>query len=384
MQEGKGMQGVWGNAIIKSHDKNKNRGKVMQNEKHKQRLYWLDTLKGLAILAVVVGHLLNGFLNHQLFPTSTDTLRLFRNWIYTWHMPFFMMLSGFSFFTAYEKDGEWKQDKIRYQIKNLFLLYVLFSVVLEGLKLLFGASAGIGSALRNAICPDNIFWYLWVLIIYQLLFGVCGIARTLKRESRYAFVVVFTGCLAVAWDCLAKKYSWRLGMTHLLYELPFFILGLWLAYRYRKGKTLPYVAAAVYVCAFTAGYLLFYGCYRQLLPALQVSLRFLYAVTLSMLLVAAAGGWRLSNRNFLCYLGKNSLVIYLTHKYVITIYDKILSHFAVWPLEAGLLIGMIACLAVPLLIAELAKKIKPLWYLFHPAELLKKDAADSQKPPKGL
>lgn len=57
-------------------------------KEQKDRLVYIDIAKGIAIILVVIGHLLqynfSGTYKHILF-----------NWIYSFHMPVFMMLSGY-------------------------------------------------------------------------------------------------------------------------------------------------------------------------------------------------------------------------------------------------------------------------------------------------
>lgn len=73
-----------------------------------QRVEWVDTLKFIGILSVILGHInfpLNGF-------------------IYTWHMPLFFMVSGFFIkFKTHFKDFVVKN------FKRLMIPYFIFSIV---------------------------------------------------------------------------------------------------------------------------------------------------------------------------------------------------------------------------------------------------------------
>ncbi len=55
----------------------------------KQRDYWFDNAKAILIIAVVIGHLTNG-----LFSTSTDWIISLKKFIFIFHMPVFMIISG--------------------------------------------------------------------------------------------------------------------------------------------------------------------------------------------------------------------------------------------------------------------------------------------------
>ena len=71
---------------------------VKQNGK---RIPYIDALKGLAILCVVLGHVANG----QLMDPFTQTAYFFvYNIIHTFHMVLFVLLSGEVFYHAYCKE----------------------------------------------------------------------------------------------------------------------------------------------------------------------------------------------------------------------------------------------------------------------------------------
>lgn len=73
-----------------------------------QRVDWVDTLKFIGILAVILGHInfpLNGF-------------------IYTWHMPLFFMISGF-----FIKFDTLFKDFVVKNFKRLMIPYFIFSII---------------------------------------------------------------------------------------------------------------------------------------------------------------------------------------------------------------------------------------------------------------
>lgn len=76
--------------------------------KMSERVDWVDTLKFIGILAVILGHInfpLNGF-------------------IYTWHMPLFFMISGF-----FIKFDTLFKDFVVKNFKRLMIPYFIFSII---------------------------------------------------------------------------------------------------------------------------------------------------------------------------------------------------------------------------------------------------------------
>lgn len=90
----------------------------MENIQKKQRIEWVDILKGIAIISVVIGHRAGG--NGLLIPTALKV------WIYSYHMPLFFFLSGVVF--SIDKFTNFKEFLVK-KIKTLLLPMVIFSMV---------------------------------------------------------------------------------------------------------------------------------------------------------------------------------------------------------------------------------------------------------------
>lgn len=78
----------------------------MQNMENKKRNRTIDILKGIAVLAVLLGHaiqrgLVTNYLDNPLFTI-----------IYSFHMPLFMVLSGYSLkkYTKNMISNFWRND----------------------------------------------------------------------------------------------------------------------------------------------------------------------------------------------------------------------------------------------------------------------------------
>lgn len=87
-----------------------------------KRITWIDVAKGLAILAVIAGHLGCKFINRLVFP---------------WHMPLFFLLAGF--FLA----DEGVLPFIRKKTRALLLPYAITSIAVIIGWMLIGANNGL-------------------------------------------------------------------------------------------------------------------------------------------------------------------------------------------------------------------------------------------------
>ena len=113
-----------------------------------QRYIYIDRLKGLSIILVVIGHILSFSMIGGRNPINTV--------ITSFHMPLFMFLSGLVI----------KEPKTgKFLIKRLLLLLVPFLVV--GLLFNLCINDTFESFFANGFKKG--YWYLWVLAIYYIL-----------------------------------------------------------------------------------------------------------------------------------------------------------------------------------------------------------------------
>ena len=85
----------------------------------KERILWIDALKGFTIIFVIIGHVLLGYTNNNTFPEFQEIMVKINYWIYSWHMPLFMVISGFAFKIAYFKDKKLDKKRINKQNKSV-------------------------------------------------------------------------------------------------------------------------------------------------------------------------------------------------------------------------------------------------------------------------
>ena len=150
----------------------------LMSEQGSTRLKYIDAIKGFAIIFVVLGHVLDGYLYSGFAPESNRLFWSVFNIIYIFHMPLMMMISGYMFIKAYyisEENGiRLNKERYRRHLANLVFVYILFSLIHGFIKLRFsGIVSGavsvqdILNVLIKTIAP---FWYLYILIIYYIIF----------------------------------------------------------------------------------------------------------------------------------------------------------------------------------------------------------------------
>ena len=143
----------------------------MNDISSKKRIDYIDALKGFAIILVVLGHIADGYSNSTNVPH--DFWWSLFNVIYSFHMPLFIVISGFLYEKAYlsrKKSGK----KVLAHTLDIAWVYVVFCCFYGVIKIAFFdfvkediSLSDITSIWKCSIAP---FWYLYILIVYYIVF----------------------------------------------------------------------------------------------------------------------------------------------------------------------------------------------------------------------
>lgn len=168
-----------------------------------KRNYKIDNIKALLIFLVVIGHFVDELVG------KSDVFKCIYIFVYSFHMPLFIFLSGYLSRKLIMSDEKEKiKDKVFIYIILGFLMKFIFGLCLINIKgkvsfsLLSGASAP---------------WYLFVLASFVVL-------STILKDKKFWPIFIFSIILAcfVGYDNSIKDY---LYLSRLVIFFPFFWLG---------------------------------------------------------------------------------------------------------------------------------------------------------------
>lgn len=168
----------------------------------KQRDISLDSLKGLLIILVVLGHLLGEF--------GQDSLSYYtRAYIYTFHMPLFVLISGY--FTRIKSTISFYKGIVKiliplvfFQIVSLCLAYIFFDEI---------------PGLSSLITPYWTLWYLLSLIFWRFILQFTP-KRLINKPILYIFITFVLSLLGGLID-----NGRVLSISRTLCFYPYFIIG---------------------------------------------------------------------------------------------------------------------------------------------------------------
>lgn len=315
----------------------------------------IDVMKGIAIVLVVLGHVLAWFYDDFLNRLETMPYNEVVLWkyIYSFHMPLFMFVSGFVVFNPLKR---YSTNQVGKRVLSYLIPYVLFGILC--------------SVYRELVTVDNLlgqYWYFRTLVIFLLLVFLLDslIGRFVRKKtlSNILIPVSFT-CIVVAVRYLCKIYGGVIDLvldSNRLYGFFFYFIAGWYLRRedrvYRLCKrdwVLPLCLVAMIL------HVVYPINLRYLFPMVAI----LFTLNISCLL---------ANGKFkrLCIdLGKSTKDIYILHFFfilkapVVGLYFESIARLGAAPsIVTQVLIEMPVCLLITYLSYKIGKVLNRNKYI---------------------
>ena len=316
------------------------------------RIKWLDTLKGIAIIMVVLGHALK----------TGDV----RDVLYSFHVPLFFFCSGV---TANE---DLSLKRICADIKKLLIPYYIFGILSIAIYAVLGggASSSLGMGETTSVyenlkslvyCSSNLpfnapLWFLPSLLITKIYYKI--LFHTTKGHKILLFSMAVIGCV-VGFGC-SNTISFTLPCSFelTLKLFPFFLIGRIFSkalieigeIKCRKYNLLMMAIIFLVITSVLA----------VVAPSInytnnQFPIPILFYVVAS---TGCVGAYFISvsfqNSRLLVYLGRKTLPILLMHKFPI-VFFQIIPPFSIILKEPNTIIGLLIaiCASVVAIVASI-------------------------------
>ena len=325
-----------------------------------KRLNFIIVLYALGIILVVFGH------SHYSSGDYSAVYNLINEFIYLFHMPLFFWIAGFLFLnsSSYNSETRWEDyyKWIRKKALRLLVPYFFLSLLFVFPKYYLenGSFNGIGIALLHSIyIPRQSvwghFWFLPVLFIIYLIFGLFKMVLTSKTEIPITLVSLILG---IAFYFMPFE-SELFGLADLKCFTVYFIIGMASNLVYRRSivpKILSncWISLGIAIVILTGGFLIY------LYSDNQVVL-FIDSILLIFSIVAFSNCMK--NIRLLYFIGNNNYTIYL--------YSWIFQSFVMYglgkigaPWYIAFMTMFIVGLGLPLIIVLIYKKIVRIQNVF--------------------
>ena len=316
----------------------------------KNEITWATNAKGLGIIFVVLGHVLRGLNNANIY--TNNSFKVIDYVIYTFHMPLFFFLSGLFILKSLDKRN-YKQFALL-KIKQLFYLYIIWSLLQFFIQLMFSNSIN-GSVNYYDIfhlfyLPKGQMWFVYVLLFFLLTLGF--VFKQIKSKNKR--LIILSVLIVVASLLREFGFSSNFVLDKIAVNFLFIVLGI--LYSLVNIK----VSKKYFIITFLIfGGVLYFNIINN---TLNYDNQFLSAIfgVLSVILLC-----RFSSTKFLAKFGDVSLEIYLSH-IIFASGIRIVLHkiFLIENIFVHVLVGLFVGLVFPLLLLKLINKIQFGFFLF--------------------
>lgn len=319
------------------------------------RLNYLDTLRGVAIIMIVLGHMERGLISAGI---NTGYANILDTILYSIHLPLMFILSGIveSIF------GKLKNNKTSYfhylkkNIISLYIPYLIFIYLYWFIKMYI--FSGNNEASFNDIFHlfhngKWVFWFLLSLLSIKIVHGLFEKYIKNKYISTIFFVTVyivsiFTNIKIIDW----LSYGLFYNIGYLINENKIL----------EKNKKKTLIINPI---------LLLVGLVTLNLSQIKIQM-LLIGIPTSIILLNMF--YDKNNLKFLQICGKYSMVIYLCHTLLTSLIRTIFLSIGITNFTFLLILGTIVAVVaslLPVLIYNKIKIFKFIEYLFYPNKVLR-------------
>lgn len=164
-----------------------------------KRNSYFDNARAILIFLVVFGHMISEYIENERILAN---IYLF---IYTFHMPAFILISGYFAKKVYE------QGYFKKLIKKLLIPYIIFQVLYTFYyDLIFGDSIG-----YSLFIPRWGLWFLMSLLFWNILLYFFG-------KLKYGLPIAILISLLIGYDTEVDEF---LSLSRTFFFFPFFLAG---------------------------------------------------------------------------------------------------------------------------------------------------------------
>ena len=336
-------------------------------EVKRTRESWLDACKGIAIILVVIGHIIDG--NMAKGAINGLAWTIIYNEIYLFHMPLFFVLSGMALAISNRKNLAGGGIE---SCCNLLILYLFWSTFMYVFRTILSTIVNVvpekSLIVSLLFYPVGPYWYIYVLMFYYLIFYLI-----LNKINKIGHVIV--GSISIALSVILP--SWFINRNvfegrsyEFLYHFIYFLIGYISCYY--KDKIIIFLKDSYIMPILSALTVAIYIFANDIIKIPGVKL-IMTCLVISGILSLVLKCRFISENKILCYFGQNSIYIYLIHNYITV---ALRAAYIALGMVIPSIIYFVLCLIVTLALCVLAIRITAkVWILdifFKPVKTWKK------------
>lgn len=331
----------------------------------KQREIWVDNVKVIACILVVLGHFFQSMTKSDVLPAN-DLYQWFNQTIYYFHVPLFFICSGYLYqkLSVVNDVHGWGRNVLK-KLLVLGIPYFTFSLVTWVLKTLFSSSVnneigGLGDTLF--LHPTSPYWYLYALFFLFL------ITPTFRNRSMAMIGLI----IALAFKALGIFGGYGVQViSYILSNEIWFVIGMCLSvfefkkYLLKKSLSIPFATGVIFLLLSIWVYIieLNHGVISFLLGLLAC-----FSVVTLMAKIYEDRGQSAAFGT----LAKYTMPIFLMHTIFAASLRAVLFKIGIQNAVIHVTLGIAISFIGPMIAAIIMKKSKWLEFFLYPGKFIKK------------
>lgn len=301
----------------------------------KKRIEWVDAYKGLLILSVILGHAIQETLKVRGIGFEDN---IWRNLIYSFHMPAFMAMSGYLVYRPDVVGGASCCLSLIYKrFRQLVVPFLIWSIPL------FLVYHNVEHIYDYLLYPNKGYWFLWalffIIVIYNIVDWGC---RKIHLKQEFGIFLIMFLLIGIQMSLPDAKL---LGFEYIAYYFIFYMMGYY-ANKYKeklpKNTMVVWTIFALWLamaCFWTPNGLPFFLEQIPYMPTkiLQLGYRMLVPMMFILWMYSIAPKVMVNDNmiwKLLIELGQISLGMYAAHMVVKNLFAQILLNmlpvFPIW------------------------------------------------------
>lgn len=330
-----------------------------------KRIQWLDIVKGVAILGVVLQHTFQRIMTY--YNLDDDIVLNFLNkLIVSCNMELFFVVSGIIFFLQRQRYQENPKQFVKTRFIDLIIPYLILGPTIWFGKLMLSSfvknQVSINDLYDMFITPIAFMWFIYILFFVEV------IALFIDRLMKSRFFIPLIGLLLISFTTQFYDFGNPADIYHRVpyYLFWYYLGGILVLFRDlvsclgRSKVTL--VLGLLWIGSYTFGFFVGWGVFSMIRGLFGVA--FWLSLYRDKELIGAV------NKS-LHYLGKRTMYIYILNPLIINGIWQILKKLDMGGhLFVTMLLFIGGVLLIACTIANVAPKIPPIEFIFSPRKYL--------------
>ncbi|MCM1285849.1 MAG: acyltransferase [Acetobacter sp.] len=338
----------------------------ISNNSNKTRYLWVDNIKFVACILVVLGHFYMSMVSAKILPDNA-LYNIIIQAVYTFHVPLFFVCSGF----LYQKSNKvhslkaW-QHNVSDKLLNLGVPYFTFSIITLLLKAVFSdyvnTEAGnfFNSLFINPISP---YWYLYILFFFFLLIPC---VNSKKQANTLLIAAIILKIVNIAIHDLGYHLPYIFSLTS---KFIWFAIGMWLAVN-EINCNIKRKKIFMIISFITAALLSIYF-FRQYTNNETIKSVIGILFIIAILICSHVTDIKYIN-NISFKFSEYFMPVFLMHTISAATVRSLLVKLGITNSIMHILFGIIASFLLPVLVYMIAKNLRPLLFFFYPKKAINK------------